>query len=181
VERMERIMSLVEEVRGILDLHEVSGMKKAHKASVMSRIAATHEKGNPKHGADAQSHAKKVMSKIKKGHAASTRHNPFKNLKKGKHLGGTSKAVARIKGPSTTTPGRKRGQWRCRCSHYHCICTGKGEENKGKVKHVEIKKQYKAGYNQRYKKWRQKHAKRFAAGKTFKAPKKPHHKGYESD
>jgi hypothetical protein len=120
------------------------------------------------------------MKGIKKGHAASTPHNPFKNIKKGKHLGGTSGEVAKKRGPSTTTPGSKKKQWRCRCHSYHCLCTGKGKENKGEIKHVEIKRDYKKAYNKAYKKWRAKHAGLFEPGgkRGFKKPKKPSHKGY---
>jgi len=181
VESTERIMGLVEEVRDILDLHEV--ISGAHRKRVFSKIKASHDPNNPKHHPDATQHAKKVLKKIKQGHASSTTHNPFKNIKKGKHLGGTSGDVAKEKGPSTTTPGTKRKKWRCRCSHYHCICTGKGKENSGQVKHVEIGRAYKKGYNKRYKAWRAKHANRYAPGGKagFKKPVKPGKKGHEED
>lgn len=178
MESYQEIMSLVEEVRDILDLHEIKGLSLARKEKIFNKIKGSHPSGadHP----EAHGHAQKTLANIKKGHAASTRHNPFKNIKKGKHLGGTSKAVAKIKGPSTTTPGVKRKRWRCRCSNYHCLCTGKTAEGKSTIKHVEIKRQYKKGYNMRYKEWRKKHAKLFAAGgkRGFTKAAKPHHKKY---
>lgn len=191
MESYGKIMGLVEEVRDILDLHEVEGMGKAHRKRVFARIKATHDPNHPDHHPDATQHAKKVLKNIKsgdkkkgtQGHAGSTTRNPFKNIKKGKHLGGTSGDVAKEKGPSTTTPGTKRKKWRCRCSHYHCICTGKGKENSGQVKHVEIGRAYKKGYNKRYKAWRAKHASRYAPGGKagFKKPVKPGKKGHAED
>jgi len=178
VESYETIMGLVEEVRDILDLHEVEGLSGKKRKSVIAKIKASHDP--EKHGPDVTKHVRKVLGAIKKGHAASTPHNPFKNIKKGKHLGGTSSSVAKKKGPSTTTPGSKKKQWRCRCHSYHCICTGKGAENKGEIKHVEIDRNYKATYNLNYKKWRKAHEKIFKAGgkRGFKTPVKSHHKKY---
>ena len=192
MESYEKIMGLVEEVRDILNLHEIKGMKKAHKASVMDKIGASHPGvAHPTTGkvrkatkAEKGAHAKSVMKAIKKGHAGSTVHNPFKNINPGKHLGGTSSAVAKYKGPSTTTPGMKRKRWRCRCNNYHCLCTGKNPETgKQVIKHVKIGRQYKKTYNMNYKKWRKKHAKIYAAGgnRGFRAPAKAHHKRYKAD
>lgn len=179
MESYETIIGLVEEVRDILDLHEVEGLSKKHKKQIHAKIKASHDPGKGHHPNPTQ-HVKNVMKNIKKGHASVTPKNPFKNIKAGKHLGGTSGQVAKKRGPSTTTPGSKKKQWRCRCHSYHCLCTGKGEENKGQIKHVEIKHDYKKGYNKRYKAWRKKHAERYAPGGKagFKKPKKPHHKGY---
>lgn len=183
MESYGRILGLVEEVRDILDLHEVEGMGKAKRKSVFDKIKKSHDSGHPKHHADPTQHSKKVLKNIKAGHASPTAHNPFKNIKKGKHLGGTSGDVAKVRGPSTTTPGTKRKQWRCRCSHYHCICTGKGKENSGQIKHVEIGRAYKKGYNKRYKAWRAKHASRYAPGGKagFKKPVKAGKKGHQED
>lgn len=181
MESYETIMGLVEDVRDILDLHEVEGLTGKQRKAVIAKIKASHDPA--KHGPDASKHARKVLKGIKTGHAGSTPHNPFKNIKKGKNLGPTNKTVAKVKGPSTTTPGQKRKRWKCRCSNYHCICSGKNAEGKQTIKHVEIKRGYKKGYNLRYKKWRKKNQGKFASGgqRGFKAPKKPHHMGYHSD
>ena len=126
-------------------------------------------------------HAKKKA--LVKKFGQKTPHNPFKNIKKGKHLGGTSKTVAVRRGPSTKNPGTARGVWRCRCRSYDCHCVGKTKEGKTVEKHVAIDRNYKAGYNSRYKSWRSKHKNRYAPGGKagFRAPAKPHHKRYHAD
>lgn len=148
MESYDKIMNLVEEVRGLLNLDE-----KLHHMT-----------------------QKKIMKK----HASSTKHNPFKNLKKGKSLGPTSKAVAKIKGPRKHG---KAGVWRCRCQSYECVCTGKTAEGKSVTKHVRIGRGYKKGYNARYRVWRAKNKTRFAPGGKggFRAPAKKHHKRYHAD
>jgi hypothetical protein len=112
----------------------------------------------------------------------STPHNPFKNAKGKKRLGGTSKKVARLRGPSTTTPGKYRGFWRCRCSDYNCHCVGKTAEGKEVEKHVRIDKAYKKKYNAAYRKWRATPKAQKALGtRLLKKKKQPHHKGYHAD
>lgn len=157
----QHIMNLVEEVRGILDLHEQGEEKPQKKGKLHHKTKA------------------KLIAKF----GSKTPHNPFKNLKKGKHLGGTSKAVAKIKGPSTTTPGTRRGFWRCRCHGYACHCIGKTAEGKQVEKTVHIDRGYKKIYNKNYRTWRKKHAKLFAPGgkRGFRAPAKKHHARYHAD
>ena len=204
MESYETIMGLVEDVRDILDLHEVEGMTKAQKARVHARIKASHPnpdasdaertahlratmrqiKGGKKHKKGKQPpHDTQAHSKETHGHAGPTKRNPFKNIKAGKPLGPTNKTVAKAKGPSTTTPGSRKKRWKCRCSNYHCICTGKTAEGEQTIKHVEIKRGYKKGYNLRYKAWRAKNKKKFKAGgqRGFKQPAKSHHKAYHAD
>lgn len=157
------IMGLVNEVRGILsEGEEPSGGEEEQLDEAGKLHHMTH---------------KKLMKK----HKGMTPHNPFKHLKKGKHLGGTSKQVAKIKGPSTTTPGSRKGFWKCRCSNYKCLCLGKTAEGAEVKKTVHIGKSYKKGYNQRYRKWRAAHQKLFAPGgkRGFTKPKKKGKAGWE--
>lgn len=175
MENYQRIMSLVEDVRDILDLHE------AKKKVGAKEMAALKKKMGKPSLAQADEKAKDKI--IAKKHGGKTKHNPFKNLKKGKNLGPTSSKVAKIKGPSTTTPGSRKGKWRCRCHGYKCLCTGKSKTGAAINKTVRISKSYKKGYNARYKAWREKNAKHFAAGgkRGFKKAAKPHHKHYHAD
>lgn len=189
MESYGKIMGLVEEVRDILNLHEVEGLSGKKRKAVIAKIKASHSAAKGHHP-NVTTHVRKTLQGIKsgktttgkdgkkkkatQGHAGSTPHNPFKNIGKGKHLGGTSGEVAKKRGPSTTTPGTKAKKWRCRCANYHCICTGKAKENKGEIKHVEIDHGYKTGYNKRYKAWRKAHAGRYKPGGKagFKKPAK---------
>lgn len=210
MESYETIMGLVEDVRDILDLHgseelhEIEGMTKAQRAKVIARIKASHDPAAGHHP-DVTQHVRQTLRGIKTGkahkpgktpphdthahsrethgHAGPTKRNPFKNIKAGKRLGPTTKNVAKLRGPSTKTPGKRKKIWRCRCSNYHCLCTGKNAEGEQVIKHVEIKRGYKKGYNQRYKAWRAKHKNIFKAGgkRGFKAPAKSHTKAYHAD
>jgi hypothetical protein len=130
----DSVRSLVEEVRGILDLDEEDLQE------ISNQKAAAKFKGT-------------------------TKHNPFKRLKKGKSLGAGPKG-------STTVPGRKRGYWRCRCQSYKCLCRG----SEGEKKRVNIGKGYKKSYNILYRKWRKKHASKYspAKGGKWKKVKKGH-------
>lgn len=81
-----------------------------------------------------------------------SKHNPFRWVKKGKPIG---------VGPRGRK-NKKTGNWSCRCAvPYECMCKGPG----GKRKVVTIDRAYKAKYNKIYRKWRKKHAKRYAPGK----------------
>lgn len=175
MESYERIMGLVEDVRDILDLHEIKGMKLTHKDRVFQRMKASHPgvtiKSGPNKGKkrkatakERHAHAQAAMSGITKGHASATGHNPFFHHKAGKRLGPTDKTVAR--NPTDRVPGKQKKVWQCRCHSYHCLCKGKGEKNKGHIKHVQIDRGYKDKYNRKYRKWRSKPSikKQFAPG-----------------
>jgi hypothetical protein len=99
-------------------------------------------------------------------HGKGSKHNPFRNLKKGKNLGPAVRGDA-------THPGSSKGLWRCRCSAYKCHCIGKDESNKGQKKNVFINKAYKARYNILYRKWRKIHANKYAPGKDSRFKKRP--------
>jgi hypothetical protein len=166
VQNFSKIMKLVEEVRGLLDLPRkrkplaewkkqkyTKDQKAAHAAHKEQHKAADAERGGE--------HATKMGGSFKKG----TKHNPFKYLKKGKRLGPA------VRGDDQH-PGKQSGRWRCRCSAYKCRCRGIGEDNKGQKKLVHINRAYKDKYNLQYRKWRKKHAKKYMGGKWRKRPGK---------
>lgn len=167
MESYDKIMGLVEEVRDILDLHEAKKKTKGQKSP-------------RSHG---KLHHMTVKHLVKK-HGAKTAHNPFKNLKKGKSLGPTTKKVASRAGPSSKTPGKYRGYWRCRCRSYKCLCTAKSEAGNTVKKVVRIDRGAKRKYNREYRKWRAKASvkKRFEGPKSkFKKSKaKPGAAGYHA-
>lgn len=103
-------------------------------------------------------HVAHVQGKFKQ----TTKHSPFKYVKKGKGLGPA------VRG-STTNPGKKKGYWKCRCASYRCHC--KGSEGEKKVVHID--RGYKRTYNIAYRKWRKKHAARFMPSKGGAFMKRP--------
>jgi hypothetical protein len=164
VETHSKILKLVEEVRGLLDLPRgrkplaewkkqkyTKDEKAAHAAHKEQHKAADAERGGE--------HAKTMGGAFKKG----TKHNPFKYLKKGKRLGPA------VRGDDQH-PGKQSGRWRCRCSAYKCRCRGIGEDNKGQKKLVHINRAYKGKYNLQYRKWRKRHAKKYEGGRWKKRP-----------
>ncbi len=148
----QEIMELVEEVRGILG-------------------EAPHDWSKPQKKGKLHHSVHKMLMKKQKKH---TIHNPFKNIKRGKHLG---PAVRK----STKNPGTERDFWACRCSSYRCLCRGKSAEGKEVKKVVHIDRGYKKTYNAKYRKWRKAHQKEFEAGgkRGFKKKAQPHHKHYK--
>lgn len=127
---------------------------------ILSLHEAKKKKAAHPADADPEGHKKVVMGKFKKA----TPHNPFKRLKKGKALGAGPRG-------STTVPGKKRGRYRCRCHSYKCLC--RDSETK-KIKTVKIEKGWKNTYNIAYRKWRKKHANKYAKDPKWKSVKKGH-------
>jgi len=182
VESYETIIGLVEEVRDILDLHEKKKPQKViHHTKLKGGKRTARQKNPRKHGPLHHMTQKHLVKK----HGAKTAHNPFKNLKKGKRLGPTVKKVAMKAGPSTKTPGKYRGYWRCRCHNYKCLCTATSEAGNEIKKVVRIDRGDKRKYNREYRKWRQKASvqKRYTGPKSkFRKKKaKPGDAHYHAD
>jgi len=102
-----------------------------------------------------------TKKKLVKKFGASTSHNPFKNIAKGKALGPTR--IKKVKGRTHAPKKPKDKKWKCRCSSYQCHCMGyekimkdgKPTKKWRKVeKAVHIDRIYKGKYNVAYKKWR---------------------------
>lgn len=141
----ENLMSLVEEVRGLVAYDELEERKSEAAAQLSGYLEGQLEE--PIEEAD------KVSGKFKKG----TMHNPFRHLKKGKALGPGPKG--RVHKPTR--------YWTCRCAGYRCMCRG----SEGERKRVNIGRGYKKTYNTLYRRWRAKHASRFKPGKVFRSRK----------
>ena len=113
--------------------------------------------------------AKKHIAHVQGKFKQTTKHSPFKYVKKGKGLGPA------VRG-STTNPGKKKGYWKCRCASYRCHC--KGSEGEKKVVHIDHG--YKNTYNIAYRKWRKKHAAKYLPSKGGVFMKRPGKKAPKS-
>jgi hypothetical protein len=100
VNRYEKIMGLVEEVRDIMDLNEIK-IKKLSKDE------------------------KREIKNLKrtKGFKGAKKHNPFRWVKKGKAIG---LGPGLLVGPRKM---KKRGMWKCTCAGYKCKCIGGPDGN----------------------------------------------------
>jgi hypothetical protein len=143
----ENLMSLVEEVRGLVAYDELEECKGRAALRLYDYFEGRHEALNEKR----------------------KKHNPFRYLK-GKSLGPTNSTVATKAGPRKHAP---TGVWTCKCeTPYVCYCKGTrvdsetGEEVKVRKK-VTIDKKYKTTYNRLYRSWREKNKKLFRPGKRF--------------
>jgi len=153
VESYEKIMGLVEDVRGIIGLHESK-----------KKIAKKFKKGTP-HDPFKNVKSKKPIGKTK-GVASNPRLNYAIRPKARRWRCRCHGYKCHCKG---FAPVMKDGK------------PVKGKYRKV-TKKVNIDRGYKKTYNMKYKKWRAANPKHFSPGKgSFKKAAKKHHKSYHTD